>query len=192
MKHSANRRSVSSKTFVVMLALVLALGCAVGGTIAWLTKTTDPVINTFTYGDINITLEETTQNPYKIIPGTNIDKDPKVTVVGGSEACYLFVKVEEENWPDFKDGSSRKVSYAIANGWTELETGVYYREVANSDANQVFQVLANDEVTVSNTLTKGEIETVKNTTPKLTFTAYAIQKEGTGDAAAAWAKIPTA
>lgn len=189
MKHSANRRSVSSKTFVVMLALVLALGCAVGGTIAWLTKTTDPVVNTFTYGNIDIDLTETVRT-YKIVPGQKIDKDPKVTVFANSEDCYLFVKVEEENWPDFKDGSSRKVSYAIANGWTELETGVYYREVANSDANQVFQVLANDEVTVSNTLTKGEIETVKNTTPKLTFTAYAIQKEGTGTAAEAWAKVP--
>ena len=188
MKHGENRRSVSSKAFVVMLALVLALGCAVGGTIAWLTKTTDPVINTFTYGNIDIDLTETVRT-YKIVPGQKIDKDPKVTVFANSEDCYLFVKVEEENWPDFKDGSSRKVSYAIANGWTELETGVYWREVSANAANQVFQVLANDEVTVSNTLTKGEIETVKNTTPKLTFTAYAIQKEGTGDAAAAWAKI---
>lgn len=201
MKHGENRRSVSSKAFVAMLALVLALGCAVGGTIAWLTAQTPDVKNTFTYGNINIELyehvydaatneltEQTTNevNNYKIVPGKNLPKDPTVKVVGGSEACYLFVKVEEENWPDFKDGSSRKVSYAIANGWTELETGVYYREVANSDANQVFQVLANDEVTVSNTLTKGEIETVKNTTPKLTFTAYAVQKENVKDAAAAW------
>lgn len=195
MKHSANRRSVSSKTFVVMLALVLALGCAVGGTIAWLTKTTDPVTNTFTYGNIDIELKETTQNPYKIIPGQNIDKDPTVTVVGGSEACWLFVKVEEKDWPEFKDGSNnRKVSYVIANGWTALagHDGVYWREVNASTTDQVFQVLANDEVTVSNTLTKTEIERVKDTTPTLTFTAYAIQKEGTGDAAAAWAKIPTA
>lgn len=191
MKHGANRRSVSSKTFVVMLALVLALGCAVGGTIAWLTKTTDPVVNTFTYGNIDIDLTETVRT-YKIVPGTDIPKDPKVTVKANSEACWLFVKVEEENWPDFKDGSNRKVSYAIANGWTELETGVYYREVANSDANQDFPVLAGNKVTVSYTLTKGEIETVKDKTPTLTFTAYAIQKEGTGDAAAAWAKIPTA
>lgn len=205
MKHGANRRSVSKKMFIAMLALVLALGCAVGGTIAWLTAQTPDVKNTFTYGNINIELYEHTYNAetneltsettktgvdnYKIVPGKNLPKDPTVKVVGGSEACYLFVKVEEENWPDFKNGNDRKVSYAIANGWTELETGVYYREVANSDANQVFQVLANDEVTVSNTLTKGEIETVKNTMPKLTFTAYAVQKENVKDVATAWALV---
>lgn len=186
MKHGANRRSVSSKTFVVMLALVLALGCAVGGTIAWLTKTTDPVINTFTYGNIDIDLTETVRT-YKIVPGTDIHKDPKVTVKANSEACWLFVKVEEKDWPVF-DGV-RKANYTIANGWTELETGVYYREVANSDANQDFPVLAGNQVTVSNTLTKGEIETVKDKTPTLTFTAYAIQKDGTGSAAEAWTKI---
>ena len=57
MKNHANRRrSVSSRTFIAMLALVLVIGCAVGGTVAWLVSSTDPVVNTFTYGDINITL----------------------------------------------------------------------------------------------------------------------------------------
>ena len=56
MKHYEKRRSVSSKLFVMMLALVLVFGCAVGGTIAWLTVKTAPVVNTFTYGDINIEL----------------------------------------------------------------------------------------------------------------------------------------
>ena len=188
MKHGANRRSVSSKTFVVMLALVLALGCAVGGTIAWLTKTTAPVINTFTYGNIDIELKETTQNPYKIVPGQKIDKNPTVTVFADSEDCYLFVKVEEKEWPTFTDGSNRKVSYAIADGWQPVpnETNVYWREVKNTDTVREFSVLAGDKVTVSNTLTKGEIETVKNTEPTLTFTAYAVQKENVADVTTAW------
>ena len=96
MKHYEKRRSVSGRLFVLMLALVLVLGCAVGGTVAWLVAKTDPVVNTFTYGDINITLTETTGDDYKIIPGVDIGKDPKVTVKAGSEACWLFVKVEEE------------------------------------------------------------------------------------------------
>lgn len=96
MKHYEKRRSVSGRLFVLMLALVLVLGCAVGGTVAWLVAKTDPVVNTFTYGDINITLTETTGENYKIIPGVDIGKDPKVTVKAGSEACWLFVKVEEE------------------------------------------------------------------------------------------------
>lgn len=188
MKHGANRRSVSSKTFVVMLALVLALGCAVGGTIAWLTKTTDPVVNTFTYGNIDITLTETVpeNRQAKIIPGQDIPKDPKVTVKANSEDCYLFVKVVEKNWPVFDD--VRKANYTIAAGWTELEPGVYYREVTNSATDQDFYVLKDNKVYVKDTLTKDDIKDI-TTNPTLTFTAYAVQRDGVDTAAAAWAKI---
>ena len=92
-----NRRNVSNKTVAILLALVLAIGCAVGGTLAWLISQTAPVVNTFTYGDINIGLKEDTKGPYTITPGKNITKDPKVTVTAGSEACWLFVKVKEDN-----------------------------------------------------------------------------------------------
>lgn len=189
MKHGENRRSVSSKTFVVMLALVLALGCAVGGTIAWLTAQTGKVTNTFTYGNINIDLTETVpeNRQAKIIPSQDIPKDPKVTVKANSETCYLFVKVEATG--DFANG---KVAYSVdttEGNWTALTgvPGVYWREVENSTANQDFYVLAGNKVTVSENLTKGEIENL--TGPTLAFTAYAIQKEGTGTAAEAWAKI---
>ena len=191
MKNHANRRrSVSSRTFIAMLALVLVIGCAVGGTVAWLVSSTDPVVNTFTYGDINITLEETTGTSYKIIPGVDIEKDPKVTVKGGSEACYLFVKVEEENWPTFTESDgTRKVKYGIADGWTALtgETGVYYREVGAVTADTFFDVLAGNVVTVSENLTKTEVSGI-TTQPKLTFTAYAVQKDGIADADTAWTK----
>lgn len=191
MKHGENRRSVSSKTFVVMLALVLALGCAVGGTIAWLTAQTPEVKNTFTYGNINIELTETTGTEYKIIPGTDIPKDPKVTVKANSEDCWLFVKVVE-------DGTfvANKVTYSVDTGtdkWQPLagHDGVYYREVSSSTVAQEFYILAGNKVTVSDTLTKDDIKDI-TTDPTLSFTAYAIQKKGTGTAAEAWAKIPQA
>lgn len=191
MKNHANRRrSVSSRTFIAMLALVLVIGCAVGGTIAWLVSSTDAVVNTFTYGDINITLGETTGATYKIIPGVDIEKDPKVTVEKDSEACWLFVKVEEENWPTFTESDgTRKVKYGIADGWTALtgETGVYYREVGAATADTSFDVLAGNVVTVSENLTKEDIKDI-TTQPTLTFTAYAVQKDGIANAAAAWEK----
>lgn len=187
------RRSVSGRAFVTLLALVLVFGCAVGGTFAWLTAKTDPVVNTFTYGDINIGLAETTGSGYKIIPGVNIPKDPKVTVKAGSEACWLFVKVEEENWPTFKetDNSTAKIAYEIAPGWTELEgqNGVYYREVGAAAADTSFEVIKDNLITVSENLTKTEVNTVVTHHPKLTFTAYAVQKDGVTSAAAAWAKV---
>ena len=187
MKHYEKRRSVSGRLFVLMLALVLVLGCAVGGTVAWLVAKTDPVVNTFTYGDINITLTETkpTNRQAKIIPGVDIGKDPKVTVKAGSEACWLFVKVEEEG-----TFVADKVTYSVADGWTQgddtdIPANVYYREVGAVTADTDFYVLNGNKVTVSNSLTKEDIANI--TQPKLTFTAYAVQKDGMADAAAAWA-----
>ena len=185
------RRGISTKTLVALLSLVLLLGCSLGGTLAWLADKTDPVTNTFTVGDIDITLVETTTD-YKIVPGVNIAKDPKVTVKANSEACWLFVKVDEDNWPEFKesDGTTRKVKYAIAGDWDELEgvTGVYYRQVGASDNAQEFYVLAGDTVTVSENLTKGEVQGIGTgeNAPTLTFTAYAVQQEGVETATEAW------
>ena len=179
MKHVANRRrSVSSRAFIALLALVLVIGCVAGGTVAWLVATTDTVTNTFTYGNINIALAETTGTNYKVIPGTVIEKDPKVTVKAGSEACYLFVKVE-------KVGMFTGMSYEIADGWTALEgeNGVYYRQVDSVTADTSFEVIKGNKITVSSDLTKENIPTAN---PTLKITAYAVQKENIPDAATAW------
>ena len=186
MKHYEKRRSVSGRLFVLMLALVLVLGCAVGGTVAWLVAKTDPVVNTFTYGDINITLTETIGENYKIIPGVDIGKDPKVTVKADSEACWLFVKVEEEG-----TFVANKVTYSVDDGWTKgdgtkIPENVYYRTVDAVTTDTDFAVLKDNKIYVSEELTKGDIQSV-TTQPKLTFTAYAVQKDGMADAAAAWA-----
>ena len=179
MKHVANRRrSVSSRAFIALLALVLVIGCVAGGTVAWLVAKTDPVVNTFTYGNINIALAETTGTNYKVIPGTVIEKDPKVTVKAGSEACYLFVKVE-------KVGTFTGMSYEIADGWTALEgeNGVYYRQVGSVTADTSFEVIKGNEITVSETLPK---ENIPSAQPTLKITAYAVQQENIADAATAW------
>lgn len=188
MKHYEKRRSVSGKLFVMMLALVLVFGCAVGGTIAWLTAETAPVVNTFTYGDINIELTESTGSDYKIIPGVEIEKDPRVKVKAGSEACWLFVKVEEAG--TFVGG---KVTYSIANGWTQgdgedVPKNVYYRELGAATNDISFDVLAGNKINVSSDLTKEDIKDI-TTQPTLTFTAYAVQKDGIANAATAWPKV---
>ena len=189
-KKARRRRSVSSRTFIVMLALVLVIGCAVGGTVAWLVSSTNAVVNTFTFGAINITLSETTGENYKIIPGKDISKDPKVTVKKDSEACWLFVEVKEEG-----TFVADKVTYSIADGWTKgdgtkIPANVYYRAVDAVNADTDFPVLQDDKIHVSEDLTKSDIQSI-TTQPKLTFTAYAVQKDGINTAADAWAKVGT-
>lgn len=169
-------------TVTAILLFVLVLSFTIGGTLAWLTDTTEPVTNTFTYGDINITLAETTE-VYKMVPGNSISKDPSVTVESGSEACWLFVKVEESaNFKDF-------MTYAIASGWTQLAdvNGVYYREVDAVTEDTEFDVLANNQVQVSDTVTKEALNALTEATyPTLTFTAYAVQKDNIETVAEAW------
>jgi predicted ribosomally synthesized peptide with SipW-like signal peptide len=173
---------MKKKTLALVLALTLLVAGVVGGTLAWLTDQTAEVKNTFTVGDINIGLTETTTD-YKMVPGNTIAKDPTVTVKANSEACWLFVKVtESENLDTF-------ITYAIAEGWTELQDGVYYREVSASDADQTFSVLKGDAVTVKSDVTRTMLETAKTDAPTLTFKAYAIQKDHFATADAAWAEV---
>ena len=176
------RKAQFIKKMIVVLSLVLCAILAVGSTLAWLSTKTDRLVNTFTYGDINITLGETPAE-YKMIPGNDIAKDPKVTVVAGSEDCWLFVKVEEsDNFDNF-------MTYGIADGWTALTgvDGVYYREVAAGEAGTPYSVLAGDKVSVKDTVTKDMLNADDYTDPTLTFTAYAVQKDNVTSAAAAWA-----
>ncbi len=195
-------RELSGKLVVAMLAVTLLIGCAIGGTVAWLTDKTDPVTNTFTYGDINIDLFEHNYvassntlganevkkvDDYKIIPGVNLPKDPTVRVKAGSEACWLFIKVEQTG-----TFVQDKVTYSVKtgeDGWTALDnqTGVYYREVGAVTADTDFAVLNDNKVTVSDTLTKEDIAKLNSKQVILTFTAYAVQKDAAPNAAAAWA-----
>lgn len=179
---------MKKRTIALMLALVLVIGCAIGGTIAWLTDETQVVKNTFTTSDVDIELAETTGNTYKMVPGSEIVKDPEVTVLADSEACYLFVKVEKSsNFDSYME-------YAMAEGWIALEgvAGVFYREVADTDADQEFAVLKDNKVSVLEGVTKEAMDALNAegaTYPTLTFTAYACQKDNVADAAAAWELI---
>lgn len=168
-----------------MLSAALIVCATVAGTLAWLTDKTEPVVNTFTVGDINITLTESENLDLKMVPGKDISKDPKVTVKAGSEACWLFVKVEKSgNFDSF-------MTFEMADGWNALSghAGVYYRNVDATNADTGFDVLKDNKVMVLDTVTKTMLEGAKTNAPTLTFTAYAVQKDGINDAATAWGKV---
>lgn len=185
------------KALAVTGALTLALGGAVGGTIAWLISSTDEVTNTFKYGDIDITLTETdtnetpgdktdqgdgddnpNTNTYEMVPGTAITKDPTITVLADSEPAWLFVKLDKsKNFDDF-------MTYEMAAGWTELETGVWYRTTEWDDENQEFGVILNNAVNVKEEITKEDLNALdkEGTYPTLTVSAYAVQRDASIEA----------
>ena len=94
------------------------------------------------------------------------------------------MKVEKsDNFDDF-------MTFEKAAGWIALagQDGVYYREVPATTADTNFSVLKDNTVTVLDAVTKTMLEGAKTNAPTLTFTAYAVQKAGFKDAAAAWAE----
>lgn len=107
--------------WITTLTLAAVIGsAAVTGTLAWYTAN-DEITNTFTVGNIKMTLMETNvdkesemtsaDQEYKIIPGVDIKKDPTVTITANSEDCYVFVQVLD-NLTDAEgisiDGKSKK------------------------------------------------------------------------------------
>lgn len=187
----ARKRKIRNRRIAMTVALVLVVALvSVGGTIAWLTAETAPVTNTFTVGNIDITLDESDDLDLTMVPGNTITKDPTVTVVDGSEDCWLFVKIEKSN------NLGTFITYSVADGWTELTagSGIYYRSVLATDSTKTFSVLKDDKVTVNTTVTKAQMDALKvagATQPTLTFTAYACQKDNVTSATAAWEKITT-
>lgn len=174
------------KPLVLAAAFAVLITGAVSGTLAWMIDNTNPITNTFTYGDINIKLEETdadhdgdaNNNSYEMMPGAIIGKDPKVTVLAGSKDSWLFVKLDaSENFDDF-------LAYTIADGWTALEgeTGVYHRQTSESADAQEFAVLKDNQVNVKDGVTKEMLNALNATGetsayPTLTITAYAVQRD---------------
>ena len=96
-----------NKALFLTLCAVALVVATVFGTMAYLTST-DKVENTFTVGNVAITLDEAKVNTdgtavtpaervkannYKLLPGHTYTKDPTVTVKKGSEPSYVKMTV---------------------------------------------------------------------------------------------------
>ena len=191
------KKSVSMKVVVLLLAVVLLIGCVAGGTLAYLMAKSSTVNNTFVAGEIGtLTLSETTGESYIVTPGVDITKDPTVTFNGNNVAAYVFLKVEATDWEvsgadttyTYSIGTNQEVKWVL-DGWTKLGDGVYYKEVAANAGEQSWSVIKDNKITVSSEITKANIS---DYTKGLTFTAYAIQKDGFNSVADAWTQAKNA
>lgn len=170
------------KTYILLtIAAILLVILGAEVTVAYLVSSSNKVENTFTVGSVGITLTETTGTQYKLIPGATVAKDPTVTVIGGSESCWLFVQVEKIG--DF-DGFC---SFEMDDGWAALagHSGIYYRQVERSDQDTAFPVLKNNRILIHDSLTE-ELLNALAEYPTLKLTAYAAQSEGLETAHDAW------
>lgn len=178
-----------SKALLLTLCAVLLVTASMLGTMAYLTST-DEVKNTFTVGQVQITLDEEDTdnstpgadrdkaNAYHLLPGHTYTKDPIVHVNSTSEDCYLFVKVANEIAEI--EGETTVAAQMAAKGWVAVDgvTGVYVYTQSNAPAvvEGDSNVTVFDNFTISGTVDNATLATYNNKT--ITVTAYAIQADG--------------
>lgn len=193
-------KNTRNRILLTAVAALLLVVMTVGGTVAYLTAKSQEVKNTFKPSAITVDINEhvydpatgdvttavtKTNNNYQFIPGFDMEKDPYVTVTNDVD-CYVFLThTKPANWPEW-------ATYTIdTSEWTELEAGVWYKEVAANATDKEFNVITGQTITVPTTVTATELNALySNGTAvelELVFNAYACQKLPFTSAAEAWA-----
>lgn len=182
------------KKNLLMMALSLCLVAvvAVGGTLAYLSDSVDPIKNTFKFGDITVAVSEDVPTAVKdevitsdnkgglqytnVVPGQTLNKEPEVSVTSTVDA-YVFVKVEVSN-------ETISLPENAMAGWTLLDDDgdVYYKEVEGQAEPRDLGALFNT-VTVADDLNGDE------PLAEITISVAAIQQAGFTDAADAFDEV---
>lgn len=183
------------KALLALCCAIALVAISVGATLAYLISA-DTVTNTFTVGNVNITLDELDvddsdndndrtdrdkANTYKLFPGKSYTKDPTVHVAANSENSWIFVKVDNQI-ADIIDGDL-ETQIITTNEWTKLSAGLYYKEYTSNTDETDLVVFSN--FTIRSDVDNDELANYAN--KQIIVNAYAIQKEGFTTAATAWA-----
>jgi hypothetical protein len=208
---------MKKRTMIFITAMVLLFAIVTGSTIAYMTSSTDPVVNTFTYGSVVIALDEgkvdtstgkhidagatrTAANSYRLYPGSVYDKDPTIYVGNAkgsidSEDCYLFVKVVNPIKALEASGNTTIAKQMEALGWVELDAtnGIYYYDGVKQGKNDTTKTVSNGEtIKVFNTVTIANNANLNSISSgaQVKIKAYAIQAENFNTALEAWNAAP--
>lgn len=206
---------MKKKILVACLCVALAVLTVAGTTLAYLTSR-DEVKNTFTVGNVTMTLDEAKvdtngdaitgegadrvkTNDYMLYPGHEYDKDPTVHVAAGSSHSWIFIKVKNNLAPlESRAADYKSINTQIAdNNWTVYadanETGytVYYKEHNTTEAKDyvVFDGFTLDDNANNVLKADGSVTVWSTINPQaelVTVTAYAIQYDGFETVAKAW------
>ena len=117
------------KHFAGLLALVLILVCTVGGTVAYLVTHTDPVVNTFTPGEVSCQVEEEFKDNYTV-------KTEAVVKNTGNVPAYIRVAVVANTIDAQGNITGMKTLEGWLNTakWTKSGNFYYYKGVVQPGA----------------------------------------------------------
>lgn len=181
------------KVLVTLLCAALLVFASVMGTMAYLTSQ-DSVTNTFTVGNVAITLDEADvktdgtyetdatarvdANKYHLIPGHSYIKDPTVHVADTSEDCWVFVRVED-GLAAIEDAKTIATQMS-EKGWVLVEG------TTNVFAKATISQAGDDLIVFDNFKLKGDADVSKYANAQIVVTAYAVQADGFSTSKAAW------
>lgn len=139
MKLYGGRSHNGKRSLAALIALVLIICVAVGGTIAYIVTQTDKVENKFIPADVKIEINETFENNIKSsITVQNVQDDKNVP-------CYIRVKLVSNMQEDGKvTGSAAINAFNLNDKWFDGGDGCYYyKDVVNVGASTA-NLLADD------------------------------------------------
>lgn len=186
---------MSKKTVAIIISAVIVCVGVIGGTLAWLTDSKE-VTNTFTVGNINIELDESSfnANNAKLVPGTTIEKNPTVTVKANSEKCFVYVMIDN----NLKANNKTIGTLNIAADWEAVATQgnktiyKYTSTVASATTDNSLPAVFT-QVAISGTdITKTDLDemvTVVNKTVEVKAYAHQATSQIPADALAAFEAI---
>lgn len=146
MKLYGGRSHNGKRSLAALIALVLIICVAVGGTIAYIVTQTDKVENKFTPADVKIEIHEVFENNIKSsITVENVQADKNVP-------CYIRVKLVS-NMQDDKGnviGSAAINAFNLNDKWFDGGDGCYYyKEVVNVGASTENLLAAGQKITLA-------------------------------------------
>ena len=195
------------KALLLVLCALVLFASGIFATLAYLQDTTEEVAkNTFTIGDINITLDEAvvdeygvaadpennrtaTEQKYTVVAGEKYTKDPTIHVAEGSEPAWLYAKVTNGIKELLAaDGIEWVEGWTLVDGYTDLY--VYANQVNAKTQDQdvtIFKSITFDTDVTNDVAT----ETAYNG-KQITVQGFAIQAKGFATALDAKAEAATA
>ena len=206
-----------AKIAALAMAAVSLVLVTVLVTVAFLTSKSNVITNTFTGGQVQITMDETAVdlntgavlnsksngNAYRLVPGKEYVKDPTVHVLVDSEESYVFVEISNEISGIEKGvkGLGTIAEQMAALNWKKIAKSsngdVYVYAKGEAYATPVAKSTQVQDLPVFKKFAVKEDAVVANyANAKVVLTAYAIQADTfTADAtgiAAAWEKVSAA
>lgn len=206
---------------IIAVAMVLVFALGVGATLAYFVSESQAVVNTFTptkFGEPEVT-ESDPDREFFAIPGVAIDKDPRVKYTPGTDIAeqqaeaYLYLTIRLDGWTASNNNytftktvgtAGGKLEFTLVqNNWRYLgKTGagvLVYAYIVGGNEKKLkdsvgdIEVITDDKVYVSESITKEDVAGLGYKLGSVTFGAYAVQAkiEGISDAKSAWNKVNT-